>query len=267
MGRSVNLMSFRTTQRTYSVLVTKSKRLMLFREIIDFVCEKGTEHINRPKVSKQNTDFRTTHIVTIGIKWLIGVLYVYFLWMFLHLQRIRTLLFLVFLSFFLFISFIACISFLSFLVLLILTTEVFIKVVESVWKNTLMGTKLRTFGTEIVLPTTCHTVLQLGIVCAMRCTGFMEEHYRIVSCLEWLATGNKASATLGCIGVIFSLLMTDDRRTRIPTPRSLCKRPAPMRGSLSRTPDDLLHLKVEGVFAGGDGIAWDRQLVFHSSQL
>lgn len=60
--------------------------------------------------------------------------------------------------------------------------------------------------------------------------------------------------------------MTDDRRTTVPTPRSLCKRPAPMRGSLLCTPDDLLHLKVEGVLAGG-GIAWDGQLVLHSSQL
>ena len=42
---------------------------------------------------------------------------------------------------FYFFSVITCISFLSFFFLLILTTEVFIKVVEIVWWNTLMGTK------------------------------------------------------------------------------------------------------------------------------
>jgi hypothetical protein len=45
-----------------------------------------------------------------------------------------------------------------------------------------MGTKPGTFGTEILLPTVCHTVLQLGIVCAMRGTGYIEEHCRIVPC-------------------------------------------------------------------------------------
>ena len=61
--------------------------------------------------------------------------------------------------------------------------------------------------------------------------------------------------------------MTDDRRNRVQTPRSLCKRPAPTRGSLLCTLDDLLHLKVEGVLAEVGGNAWDGQLVFHSSQL
>jgi len=129
------------------------------------------------------------------------------------------------------------------------------------------GNQTGTFGREIILPATSHTILQLGIVCAMRCTGYIEEHCRVMSCWEWLTTGNKPSAKLGCIGVIYSLLMTDDRRTWVPTPRSLCKRPAPMRGSLLCTPDDLLHLKVEGVLAEGGGMAWDGQLVFHSSQL
>jgi hypothetical protein len=66
-GRSVNL-SFRTSQRKYSVSVMKSKRLILFREIIDFVCENGTEHINRPKATRQNPEFLTTHKVTTRIK-------------------------------------------------------------------------------------------------------------------------------------------------------------------------------------------------------
>jgi len=94
------------------------------------------------------------------------------------------------------------------------------------------GNQTKTFGREIILPSNSHTILQLGIVCAMRCTGYIEEHCRIVSCWEWLTTGNKPSAKLGCFGVIYSMRMTDDRRTRVPTPRSLCKRPAPMRGSL-----------------------------------
>ena len=64
--RSVNL-SFRTSQRKYSMSVMKRKRLMLFREIIDFVCETGTEHINRPKASRKNPEFLTTHIVTTRI--------------------------------------------------------------------------------------------------------------------------------------------------------------------------------------------------------
>jgi len=62
--RSVDLTSFRTSQRKYSGSVMKSKRLMLFREIIDFVCENGTEHVNRPQASRQNPEFLTTHIIT-----------------------------------------------------------------------------------------------------------------------------------------------------------------------------------------------------------
>jgi hypothetical protein len=77
-GHSVNL-SFHTSQRKYSVSVTKSKRLMIIREIIDFVCENGTEHTRRPKASMQNPEFLTTHVVTARIKRLIRVLYVYLL--------------------------------------------------------------------------------------------------------------------------------------------------------------------------------------------
>ena len=58
--------------------VMKSKMLMLFREIIDFVCENGTEHIDRPKANRQNPEFLTTHTVTTRIRRLIRVLYVYF---------------------------------------------------------------------------------------------------------------------------------------------------------------------------------------------
>jgi len=63
-GRSVNLTSFRTSQRKYSVSLMKSKRLILFREIIDFVCENGTEHVNSPQATRQYPEFLTTHIVT-----------------------------------------------------------------------------------------------------------------------------------------------------------------------------------------------------------
>jgi len=61
-GLSVNLTSFRTSQRKHPVSVMKSKKLMLFREIIDFVCENGKGHVNRPQASRQNPEFPTTHI-------------------------------------------------------------------------------------------------------------------------------------------------------------------------------------------------------------
>lgn len=37
------------------------------------------------------------------------------------------------------------------------------------------GNQTRTFEREIIIPATSHTILQLGIVCAMRCTGYIEE--------------------------------------------------------------------------------------------
>ena len=57
--------------------VMKSKRLMLFREIINFVCEDDRQHFNRPKASRQNPEFLTTHIVTTRIKRLNRVLHVF----------------------------------------------------------------------------------------------------------------------------------------------------------------------------------------------